>query len=628
MIIFQPGNITYLNKERETIMESAQAADVMLENVCGGNGTCGKCKVKVIIGECNPVTEEEKVCLTEEEISQGYRLACKLVPKMAFRTCEILVEEQGEEETVSGINDALEREQLQKELREIEKAVDVHKIKKSCGITDKNVDKSRILNQKQWITDSIRKKNKATEKYGIALDIGTTNIEMVLWDIEHGTCVGRNICSNRQRSYGADVVSRIAYAVQNEANFQKLCQVFQEQVKEIIFALMREEGCRRKRYLEEKESLGNKNQGEKESFRERNQGEKEGFGEKKQEEKEFFKEWNRKLEKMVVVGNAAMLHFFAGEKVNTLAKAPYTTTYKKARVVEGKMLELPNAQIFLASNMEGFVGADTVGVLTYLSEQEHLNNTLMIDIGTNGEIALIKEGVCYVASTAAGPAFEGASISCGMRGEAGAIRGMTIGERISFDVIGGIEPKGICGSGLIEIVAKLYRIGVIDESGYLCSQKVALQKGCPKVAAECIEEGENGNRFVLYKKKKKEVSLTQKDIRELQLAKAAILAGVETMLEECGMKVEEIQTCYLAGAFGKHLHVESAKAIGLLPEIESNRIITVGNAALFGACEMLLEKEKWEKSKKIAEKAEHISLSEKESFKEKYLQGMGFSKRL
>lgn len=583
MIIFQPANITHFNKEQETVMESAQAAGVFLENICGGNGTCGKCKVKVIIGECNPVTEAEKKYLTEEEISQGYRLACKLVPKMAFRTCEILVEEQSEETIAPRIEAMLEKEQLQKELREIEKAVGVENIRKYGGKVNKNVDSSLISHKEQWIDK---------RKYGIALDIGTTNIEMLLWDMESGTCLGRKISSNRQRSYGADVVSRIAYAVQSEEDFQKLCEVLQKQIRKMMSELLRKQ--------------------------------LERINEKNQEAKEISQDWNEKIEKMVVVGNAAMMHFFAGEKVDTLAKAPYTSTYKKARILEGKIFDLPNARIYLAPNIEGFVGADTVGVMTYLSDKEKLDHSLMIDIGTNGEIALVKGNICYVASTAAGPAFEGASISCGMRGEAGAIRGMTIREKISLDVIGEIEPKGICGSGLIEIVAKLYSAGVIDKTGYLCSQEVALQKGCPKVVADCIEDGENGNVFVLYRSKKNEVRLTQKDIRELQLAKAAILAGVETMLEECGMNMEEIQTCYLAGAFGKHLNAECAKGIGLLPDIESSRIVTVGNAALFGACQMLLEETKWDMGKAIAEKAVHISLSEKESFKGKYLKGIEF----
>ena len=400
MIIFQSANITHFNKEQETVMESAQAAGVFLENICGGNGTCGKCKVKVIIGECNPVTEAEKKYLTEEEISQGYRLACKLVPKMAFRTCEILVEEQSEETIAPKIEAMLEKEQLQKELREIEKAVGVENIRKYGGKVNKNVDSSLISHKEQWIDK---------RKYGIALDIGTTNIEMLLWDMESGTCLGRKISSNKQRSYGADVVSRIAYAVQSEEDFQKLCEVLQKQIRKMMSELLRKQ--------------------------------LERINEKNQEAEEISQDWNEKIEKMVVVGNAAMMHFFAGEKVDTLAKAPYTSTYKKARILEGKIFDLPNARIYLAPNIEGFVGADTVGVMTYLSDKEKLDHSLMIDIGTNGEIALVKGNICYVASTAAGPAFEGASISCGMRGEAGAIRGMTIREKISLDVIGEIEPK-------------------------------------------------------------------------------------------------------------------------------------------------------------------------------------------
>lgn len=572
MIIFQPSNISYINKQGETVMACAQAAGVMLENVCGGNGTCGKCKVKVIIGEFGAITEEENRCLTEAEIAEGYRLACKLIPRMPFRTCELEVENNCESKQM----DAEETREFEEAQKERSFKAEREQLKLYEQLVEKNF---------------VECKSKATQKkerYGIAIDIGTTNIEATLWNIKQHTCLKRIISRNKQSKYGADVVSRIAYAIQSEQHFQESCKVLQNQIHAMISKL-------------EQQEKGTVLQNQVQT----------GTGKLEQN-----------VEKIVVAGNAAMMHFFAGVSVENLAKAPYETKYKEARILKGTMFLAPNADLILLPNIESFVGADTVSVLTYLWQQKEIENTLIIDIGTNGELALIKDGVCYVASTSAGPAFEGATISCGMRAELGAIRGITINEQITLDVIGDVAPKGICGSALIEIIAVLHTIDAIDETGYLLDGKTALQNGCPKCVADAIETGKYGNRIVLYKNGVREVALTQKDIRELQLAKAAILAGVETMLEMCNMKVEDIKKCYLAGAFGTYLNVEAAKKIGLLPDIASNKMEPVGNAALFGACQVLLEDAYFAKSKDIAEKAVHISLSEQERFKEKYLSSM------
>ena len=636
MIIFQPSNISYINQPQESIMACAQAAGVMLENVCGGNGTCGKCKVKVVIGEFGSITEEEKRCLTETEIAQGYRLACKLVPKMAFRTCEIEIEDNCESKQMR----AEETGQLEKEQKEnflkaereqlklyeqlVQKGFEGYKnqntqtkknsakqvgqhsaneqydIQKQHNVNEQSkinepihINEQNNTRQQTVITKQYNEKNEISQKknrYGIAIDIGTTNIEATLWDIEQHTCLKRIICRNEQSKYGADVVSRIAYAIQSEQHFQDSCKVLQNQIHGMISKLEQQE---RGTVLQD-------------------------------QAQDTTGKLEKNVEKIVVAGNAAMMHFFAGVSVENLAKAPYQTKYKEAQVLKGTMLGAPDADLILLPNIESFVGADTVSVLTYLWQQKKIDNTLIIDIGTNGELALIKGNACYVASTSAGPAFEGATISCGMRAEPGAIRGMTINDQIRLDVIGDVAPKGICGSALIEIVAILYTIGAIDETGYLLDGQAALQNGCPKCVSDAIETGEYGNRIILYKNGNREVALTQKDIRELQLAKAAILAGVETMLETCEMKTEDITKCYLAGAFGTYLNVEAAKTIGLLPDIASDKIEPVGNAALFGACQVLLKEEYFAKSKDVAERAVHISLSEQDRFKELYLSSMNF----
>ena len=560
MLLFQPEGISYVNKEGETALEAAIKAGVILESPCGGNGICGKCRIKVLIGEGNPVTEEEKQIFSKEELLEGWRLACKFVPKY-FKVCEVEVPAWSKDEVDYRV-----------ELLDAD-------FEKRCG--------------------NAAVENTDTEgKYGIAIDIGTTNIEALLWRLDQENCVGRVIGANPQKKYGADVVARIAYAQQSKEQAEEMCQVLLSGMKEMLGELL--EQC-----LVPKE----------------------------------------KVCYVTVAGNAAMMHFFTGESVVSLSKAPYKTTYREGRVLEGSMLSLPFAKVVTLPNVEGFVGADTVGVLRALSENgQDMEGMLMVDIGTNGELALQKDGVMYVASTAAGPAFEGATISCGMRAEDGAVTDLVLGNPISFQVLqkkkrvlvnletGKVKEtvpkiKGICGSGLIAVAARLLDAGLLDETGYLLDLQTAKERGCCKELTERIETREDGNVFRMGE----QVYLTQQDIRELQLAKAAIGAGVRMLLQSCGMKEDELSGIYLAGAFGSYLDVAAAQKIGLLPDIGKEKIKAVGNGALEGACCVLKQiykqgevEREMAYLEKIARDTTHISLAEQDEFSSIYLDAVNF----
>lgn len=560
MLLFQPDGISYVNKEKETALDAARNAGVRLENPCGGNGTCGKCRIRVLIGEGNPVTEEEKKILSSRELLEGWRLACKFVPKY-FKACEVEVPSRSNNEA----------DYLLEMLDKYSEA-DLGEVSDSST----NIE----------------------SHYGVAIDIGTTNIEALLWRLDQGKCLGRIIGANPQKKYGADVVARIAYAQQSKEQSEEMCHVLLEGIEKMLLELLsqcfvpREKVC----YL-------------------------------------------------TVTGNAAMMHFFVGESVESLARAPYKATYREGRVLSESIFSLPFAKVVTLPNVEGFVGADTVGVLRALRENgQDMEGMLMIDIGTNGELALQKDGVMYVASTAAGPAFEGATISCGMRAEDGAVTDLILGDKVSFQVIQkkkrvlvAIESceqnrklpkiKGICGSGLIAVVARLLEAGVIDKTGYMVDSKTAKERGCPETLAERIETREEGNVFRM----EEHVYLTQQDIRELQLAKAAIQAGVKMLLKSCGMKEEELLGIYLAGAFGSYLDVAAAQRIGLLPSISKEKIKAVGNGALQGASYALQHiyqqgetREEMEYLEKIARDTTHISLAEQEEFSSIYLEAVNF----
>ena len=306
--------------------------------------------------------------------------------------------------------------------------------------------------------------------------------------------------------------------------------------------------------------------------------------------------------RIVMVGNTCMHHLFLELPVDNLVHAPYTPSVTDA--VTRKALECdihvhPEANLSWLPNIGGFVGADTAACMLAAEFDKREELTLLVDIGTNGEMVLGNRDGYTVCSTAAGPAFEGAKISCGMRGSRGAIDHVKIEDgKLKFHVIGECAPAGLCGSGLLDAAACLLELGLIDETGYM---------------KEPYFFSEN-------------VSLTQKDIRELQLAKAAIAAGIRLLCRRRGVKPEEIRTLLLAGAFGNYLAPESACAIGLLPLVLKERIIPVGNAAGAGARLAVLSEAEFARSREMAARADFLELACEADFMDVYVDEMSFAK--
>ncbi|MBW1706463.1 MAG: ATP-binding protein, partial [Deltaproteobacteria bacterium] len=272
-------------------------------------------------------------------------------------------------------------------------------------------------------------------------------------------------------------------------------------------------------------------------------------------------------------------------------------------------------------------GADTVAVMLAPDIQKQPGVSLVVDIGTNWEIVLAGKDRILTCSTAAGPAFEGAKILYGMRAVNGAIEGISIDEDVHPDVIGGGSPKGICGSGLIDAVAEMLRVGILDSRGRIADREALIGQVDPKTL-DRIQEGKQGREFVLNKSisssTDKSVMITQKDIRELQLGKGAICAGIRILLGELGLTPREIDRVFLAGAFGNYIKRDSAISIGLFPEIEADRIHPVGNAAGVGASMALASIDVRERATELTRKAEHIELSCRKDFQEEFLNALYF----
>lgn len=583
MIRFEPMEVSCINRQGESILDSASEAGVEIISPCGGNGTCGKCRVKLLVGEVNEVTPEERAFFTEEELAEGWRLACRTKPKNLFRTLEVevpVMEKQAKDDR-----------QLLQEYTDF--------LQEHC-LSRKRQNSS---------LEKIETEDRTKRICGIAVDIGTTNVEALLWDLQSGECLAGCIQGNALASYGGDVVSRITYAIRAEENFGKLCKLLQGQIKDMCEQLLEKVG--------------------------------------KEPASQTYE-----VAKICVAANSAMMHFFAEEPVDCLAKAPYHTTWKDGKEESGEMLGFPEAKLLLLPNIESFVGADTVAVLTCLEEMTDLEekpgesdcatleNCLVIDIGTNGEIAYYKDGLWHVTSTAAGPAFEGASISCGMRAEEGAIlkaevvtrdsepgstEGVSQKKSLHFTTKGEKKVRGICGSGLISVVNLLRQNEVLDETGYLLSREKAEKQGCDVCFLERLRTVEQGNVFVLGEEKDSRIWLAQQDIRELQLAKAAIFTGVKLLLSKCGSDSSNVRHCYLAGAFGKHLDLEAAEGIGLLPQGLREKCTCLGNGSLLGASMVLENEAIYEKRKEQWRRAEAVSLSDQAEFQTEYLSAVNFS---
>lgn len=542
IVTFQPIGKKQEAEKGESLLQVAARASVSVDAQCGGQGTCGKCKVKLLnIENKSEADEVERKLLSKEELSQGIRLACRLKV-----TGDMVVQ-----------------------------------LLSASGNMERKKDMAKM--PEGFLPDIRQPKAGETEDYyGLAFDIGTTTVVGRLWDLRKGQALGAAARTNPQSDYGADVISRIMYCGMAEGNLAKMQKKITDCFNDI--------------------------------------------------RDEFTKELAINplaIREIVAVGNTTMSHLLLGIDPKSLALAPFTPGFTGPMSVKAVDLNLkvyPQAQVNVLPNIAGHVGSDIVAVLLSSGLREMKGGNLAIDIGTNGEILLACKGKVLACSTAAGPAFEGACIQQGMRAATGAIEGVKIdGGNVELAVIGGVKPVGICGSGLIDCVAELLKAGIIDSKGRLLTEKEAKDKGLDDRLAERLVKLDPGNSFILYRSKRGEtVAITQKDIREVQLAKGAILAGIQIMMKELGLKDGDIKSVLLAGAFGNYIKKESALTIGLLPDVALERVLSIGNAAGAGASMALLSRASLRQANELAESTDHIELASHPDFQSVYLKAMYF----
>ena len=417
---------------------------------------------------------------------------------------------------------------------------------------------------------------------GIAFDIGTTTVVGMLWNLEKGEPVKACAKTNPQNKYGMDVISRITFCQEDEENLNLLRKEITGCLNSIIDELCEETNTQ-----------------------------------------------NSEITRVAICGNTTMSHLVTGHSPISLALAPfhldYTGTIKMDKTTSGLDIG-DNAEVTVIANIAGHVGGDITAGIVATRLLDKNKTTIFIDIGTNGEIVLVDRDKAYACSTAAGPAFEGSAIVHGMRAAAGAIERVKIKDGdVFFKTIGDCEPQGICGSGLIDAIAQMIENKLINKSGRLISaddvDKLGLDSG---FRDRLIKVGRERQFILVNRENKENIVITQNDIREIQLAKGAIAAGIKLMLEGIGKTIEDIYQIIVAGAFGNYIDKDSAVTIGILPEISRDRIVFAGNTAGAGISMVLASEKEYRLASEIPDMVKHVELAEKKNFQEVYLASMAF----
>lgn len=599
------GRVSEVTVERGTnLLEAAARAGVAVEGNCGGKGSCGKCKVRLTKKSPAAPTEVEKKFLSPGELEDGWVLACQRtagddiiveVPEQsdAFRRKISLTEDDREvkaEPAVSKIELTLERPTVQDQTPDLERLLGrlpgdhIRVSHRLLPNLPRNLRQERFTVTAVLAADrliAVEPGRTAGRLYGVAFDIGTTTIMGSLHDLSSGKVLAMGAATNPQNVYGADVISRITYAANNANGLERLQRKVVEALNRIIEGLAREAGI---------------------------------------EPHEIYE--------ATAVGNTTMSHLFLGIDPTYLAPAPFIPAYRHPVNLEAAEIGMainPGGQIVVLPNIAGYVGSDTVGVILATGLEQRRDRCAVIDIGTNGELALAAGGRILTCSTAAGPAFEGAQIKHGMRAADGAIEAVRIDHgEVLLEVIGGTAPRGICGSGLIDAAAALLKAGVIEPSGRLVDPETTGAHLPPQLKSR-LRRGKGGFDFVLAGKGSEEILLTQPDLRELQLAKGAIYAGLQILLQEAGLTESDLDEVLLAGAFGNYIRKESARDIGLLPGIPLEKITPVGNAAGRGARLALVSRTERARAFALPDLIEHVELSARPDFQDAFIKALSFN---
>lgn len=616
-ITFLPENKSIYVFKGETIYDASMNAGVFLDSECGGVGTCGRCKVLLKSGQVEKIQSE---LLSKEDEERGYVLACQTYPKSDL-VVDVPIMEIEEASIEEGLlaKDIVKLETTEKVLAGI-KRLDIRDVKifprvvkklitveqpvvgrgdsdkfrlekalkqqlglKDCFIPLKILKKlPNVLRQGKWMVtvtvDEISKNlidiepgNTTDESYGLAIDVGTTTVVVYLVNLNNGRILATASEYNKQIRAGEDIISRIVYSLKG-AGLEVLQGLIVETINELII-----EVCKRAGVIPEK------------------------------------------IHSIVCAGNTTMMHFLHGVSPKYLREEPYVPAaniFPPVNSIELFLEHTPKAIVISAPSVASYVGGDiSAGLLiSKLSEQEKL--TLFLDLGTNGELVIGNNQWMMSTSCSAGPAFEGGGVKDGMRATKGAIETIEIDPKklkSTIRVIGGVKPRGICGSAMIDLLGQLYITGIINRKGKFNPDidlpYVVLDKANPYYIIAKAEDTATG----------KDIIISEVDLDNLIRAKGAVYAGITTLLEEVGLKKDDLEQIFIAGGFGHFINVKNAIIIGMLPDLPENIFTFLGNTSVAGAHLALINRNKWKEMEKISKNITYIELFNNNKFYERYI---------
>ena len=618
---FEPISRRILYADDLSIYDALSQAGVRISSLCGGKGTCGKCRILIQKGSqhLKDPSNSELQMLTQSDIEKGWRLACqvKLDPVKIeksqnnpleiriFLPEEILIEDfkiltSGVEKKIDLLPNIkkfhinVKKPSLNDPVPDLERILESYQtmiqtpipiehdvLKKLPDILrQEDYDITLTLKEQQEIID-IESGDTSQDNYGIAFDIGTTTIVGYLMNLNDGKTYSVSSALNPQTAFGEDVITRITYIRDTPKGLENLNQLVLDALNKIID----------KTSKEAKVSISN-------------------------------------IYEATIVGNSVMHHLFLGINPSYIGLSPYVPAVQTGLNIDSHSLGLnmaKNGNTFVLPLIAGFVGADTIGVIISSEIDKEKDLTLAIDIGTNGEIIIGNKDLLVTGSCAAGSALEGAHISNGMRAAAGAIDTVKIDPDTLFaeyTTINGKKPMGICGSGLIDAVAEMLRSKIITRSGHFNKEFIDHERFLKK---------EKNFEFILAPKEAtsigKPIVISQKDIREIQMAKGAFYSGTSLILNYLNRTREKdhhIRQIFLAGAFGNYIDKKNAKFIGMIPDISNEKIYQIGNAAGTGAQHCLINTELRNKAQKLLKKIEYVEIAVQENFQREYAEAMYF----
>ena len=604
-VIFQPSGRTVFVLPETSMLEAAGLAGIILQTPCGGQGTCGKCLVKVISGKVISKSKKDDT-LKQEALEQGYCLACQtsiagpvtieIPEESTFESQQqILTTDSGK---TSSLKPAVSKKYFQlqppsskdpqSDLARLSAVLEDIVISSDfTGVLpgfmrSNNWNGTAVIHGNELI--ALEAGDTSNALYGVAFDIGTTTVVGTMFDLQTAKELAVESKINAQIIYGDDVISRILKIREKSASLKQLQESIIGTVNNIIGELAR------------KTNISVEN-----------------------------------IYETVIVGNSTMQQILCGYDPSALGEIPFIQAFDRAQTISAARLGIKvntKARVYVFPQLGGFVGGDTTAGMLASSLGQQKKNILFIDIGTNGEIVLSCGKTLLAASTAAGPAFEGARIMQGMRATKGAIEKVIISDDVMLNIIGNTKPAGICGTALIDAAAELLRIGILDVTGRILSKDEASSDLPDKVLKRLMTDKDNNTCFVLAEAGEtasgKAISLCQKDIRELQLAVGAIRAGTNILLRHAGIGSNDLDEVLLAGAFGNFIRRNNARRIGLLPQIPCSRISFIGNAASLGAKLALISTDERLYAEELRKKTKHVDLSSDMDFQMEFAESMIF----